>query len=40
MPHTLLVGENGKVLFRHTGVVDPVELKKIIVDEVWAQAAE
>jgi len=40
MPHTLLVGENGKVLFRHTGVVDPVKLKKIIVGEVWAQAAE
>jgi peroxiredoxin len=35
MPHTLLIGEDGQVLFRHTGKIDPVELKKAIVDEVW-----
>ena len=23
MPHTLLVGRDGKVLYRHTGVIDP-----------------
>ena len=40
MPHTLLVGKDGKVLYRHTGVIDPMELKKIIVDEVWAANEE
>jgi hypothetical protein len=35
MPHTLLVGEGGKILFRHTGKIDPVALKKAIVAEVW-----
>ncbi|MDA8975168.1 hypothetical protein N9F50_01130 [Akkermansiaceae bacterium] len=35
MPHTLLVGRDGKVLYRHTGVIDPMELKKVIVKEVW-----
>lgn len=37
MPHTLLVGANGKVLYRHTGLIDPMELKKAIVAEVWAE---
>ncbi len=35
MPHTLLVGKDGKVLYRHTGRIKPMELKKIIVAEVW-----
>lgn len=35
MPHTILVGEDGKVLYRHTGVIEPMELKKAIVAEVW-----
>ena len=37
MPHTLLVDKNGKVLYRHTGTIDPLELKKVIVKEVWAE---
>ena len=37
IPHTLLVGRNG-VLFRHTGQIDPLELKKAIVDEIWAKS--
>lgn len=40
MPHTLLVGENGKVLYRHTGIIEPLDLKKAIVDEVWRQNEE
>lgn len=36
IPYTVLVGPNGKVLYRHAGVIDPVELKKAIVDQVWA----
>lgn len=35
MPHTLLVGGDGKVLYRHTGQIEPLELKKAIVAEVW-----
>ncbi|MEP4077335.1 redoxin domain-containing protein [Haloferula sp.] len=35
LPHTLLVDQTGKVIFRHTGVVDPEELKKAVVAEVW-----
>ena len=40
MPHTLLVDKNGKVLYRHTGTIDPLELKKVIVKEVWRLEAE
>ena len=35
MPHTLLVGKDGKVLYRHNGRIEPMELKKAIVAEVW-----
>jgi peroxiredoxin len=31
LPHTLLVAPGGKVIYRHTGEVDPVEVKKAIV---------
>ena len=40
MPHTLLVDGNGKVLFRHTGQIEPIALKKAIVAEVWRKEAE
>lgn len=40
MPHTLLVDENGKVIYRHTGVIDPLALRKIIVAKVWSKNAE
>lgn len=40
MPHTLLIDENGKVLFRHTGKIEPLALKKAIVAEVWRKEAE
>lgn len=40
MPYTFLVGPEGKILYRHAAVIDPVELKKAIVKQVWASNAE
>lgn len=40
MPHTLLIDEKGKVLFRHTGQIEPLALKKAIVAEVWRKNEE
>ena len=37
LPHTLLVGADGKVLFRHTGRIDALTLKKAIVANVWSK---
>lgn len=31
VPHTLLIAPGGKVIYRHTGEIDPMELKKAIV---------
>jgi len=31
IPHTLLIAPGGKIIYRHTGAVDPMELKKAIV---------
>jgi len=31
-PHTILVDSDGKVIFRHTGVVDPEKLTTAILD--------
>ena len=30
LPHTLLIEPGGKVIFRHTGQVDPLELRRAI----------
>ncbi len=35
MPYTLLVGEEGEVLYEHHGIIDPLALKKKIVEQVW-----
>jgi len=35
LPYTLLVGAEGEVLYRHSGVIDPLEVKKKIVEQVW-----
>jgi len=32
MPYTLLVSPAGKIIYRHTGMVDPLELKRAIVE--------
>ncbi len=40
MPHTLLVGPEGQVLYRHTGTIEPLALKKAIVAEIWRQSEE
>ena len=31
VPHTLLIEPGGKVIYHHTGEVDPLELKRLIV---------
>jgi peroxiredoxin len=31
-PHTLLVAPGGKIIYRHTGEIDPLEVKKAIVE--------
>ena len=40
LPFTLLVGKNGEVLFRHSGVIDPLALRKKIVGQVWQESGE
>ena len=40
LPFTLLVGKNGEVLFRHSGVIDPLALRKKIVEQVWQRSEE
>ena len=32
LPYTLLVAPGGKIIYRHTGIIDPLELKQIIVE--------
>ena len=34
VPYTLLIAPGGKVIYRHTGEVDPLELKRAIVDYI------
>ena len=31
-PYTLLVAPGGKIIYRHTGMIEPAEVKKVIVD--------
>lgn len=40
IPYTFLVGPEGKILFRHSGEVEPLALKKVIVKQVWESNAE
>ncbi len=40
MPYTFLVGPDGEILYRHSGIIEPVELKKAIVKQVWAGNGE
>jgi len=40
LPYTVLVGPEGKVLFSHSGRIDPMELKKTIVSEVWRKSEQ
>ena len=34
LPHTLLIAPGGKIVYRHTGMIDPLEVKKAVVDYV------
>jgi peroxiredoxin len=40
LPYTFLVGPGGKILFRHSGEIEPLALKRAIVKQVWAKNAE
>ena len=40
LPYTILVGKEGEVLFRHSGQIEPLELKRKIVAQVWKTSAE
>jgi len=33
-PYTVLIAPGGKIIYRHTGLIDPLELKKVIVEFV------
>ena len=32
LPHTVIIAPGGKVLYRNTGGIDPLEVKRVIVD--------
>ncbi len=34
VPHTLLIAPGGRVIYRKTGAIDPLELKRAIVDHL------
>ena len=34
VPYTMLIAPGGKVVYRHTGEIDPLELKKAIVAQI------
>jgi peroxiredoxin len=38
LPYTLLIGKNGEILYRHSGVVEPMKLKRKIVEQVWEKS--
>ena len=40
LPYTLLVGKDGEVLFTHSGAIDPLALRKKIVEQVWKNSSE
>jgi len=34
LPHTLLIAPDGRIVYRHTGIIDPLELKRAIIDQL------
>lgn len=34
LPHTVLIAPGGNVLYRHTGIIDPIELRRLIVAQL------
>ena len=32
VPHTILIAPGGKIIYRHSNAIDPIEVKKAIVD--------
>lgn len=40
LPYTLLVGPGGKVVYRHSGIIDPLEVKRAVVKELGRYYAD
>jgi thiol-disulfide isomerase/thioredoxin len=40
LPYTLLVAPGGKILYRHTGIIDPLEIKQAIVQQIGRYFAD
>ncbi len=40
LPHTILVAPGGKILYRHTGLIDPLEVKRKIVEQLGRYYAD
>ncbi len=40
LPHTMLVAPGGKVVYRHNGLIDPLEVKRAIVNELGRYFAD
>ena len=40
LPYTLLVAPGGKVLYRHDGIIDPLEVKQVVVKELGRYFAD
>ena len=38
LPYTVLIGKDGKVLFRHSGPIEPMEVKRKIVEQIWKKS--
>ena len=40
LPYTMLVAPGGKVVYRHDGIIDPLDLRKAIIDQVGRYFAD
>jgi thiol-disulfide isomerase/thioredoxin len=40
LPHTILVAPGGKIIYRHTGLIDPLEVKRAIVSQLGRYYAD
>jgi thiol-disulfide isomerase/thioredoxin len=40
LPHTVLLAPGGKILFRHTGQVDPIQIRRAIVKQLRSNGSE
>ena len=40
LPYTMLVAPGGKVLYRHDGIIDPLEVKRAVIQELGRYFAD